>query len=451
MSDRSRQVMIVEDERDVREPLAEYLRGVGFDVVTAADGQLALALLGRQSIDVVVSDIQMPNMGGMELFSVMRAEYPLVDVVFFTAFGTVEMAVNSIKAGACDYILKPVVFEDIQHKLERIFLARTGGSEEVDKADGAGPPSYLDRIVGGSLQINRLKKLVKQVAKAGSYALIEGESGTGKELVARALHECSSRKKNPFVAVNCAAIPEHLLEAEFFGYTRGSFTGAVADKKGYFESAHGGTLFLDEILELPMAMQAKLLRAVEELEITPIGKTVPIIVDVVVIAASAKDLRREVEAGSFRDDLFYRINVVDINVPPLRKRKEDIPTLARHFLIETKKRMSSDVTDYSPETLAVLENYDWPGNIRELRNVVERAIVMTQGSLIGVESLPGYLSGGDLASNLPTDYRSVVKDFERDLIIRTLKDCDNDKKLAAEVLGIGLSSLYRKLDDLDLD
>ncbi|MFQ5499242.1 MAG: sigma-54-dependent transcriptional regulator [Candidatus Zixiibacteriota bacterium] len=447
MRSESIRVMIVEDERDVREPLAEYLRGEGFEVTTAADGAKALSAFGRRAVDIVLSDVQMPNMGGMELLSALKTEHPTVDFVIFTAFGTVETAVDAIRAGACDYILKPIVFEDIKQKLERIHSSRTKSPPATDSS------AYLslEAIVGASDSVIRLKETIRRVAQAGSYVLIHGESGSGKELVARALHLCSTRSMNAFVAVNCAAVPEHLMEAEFFGYARGAFTGAVTDKKGLFESAHRGTLFLDEILELPLVMQAKLLRVVEERTVTPIGMTESVALDLVVIAASARELRGEVDAGRFREDLYYRLNVVDIQVPPLRQRKEDIPVLARHFLAETRQRINTSVAGCSPEAQAALLSYRWPGNIRELRNVVERAAVLSSGEQIQMADLPDSIRGAVGSSESGGDYRSSIRGFEKDFIIKTLQGCGNDKKLAAKVLGIGLSSLYRKLDEFGID
>ncbi len=272
-------ILIVEDEHDVREPLAEFLRSGGFEVETAADGKQALVLLRDKPADLIVSDIQMPRMGGLELLKHVRSKYPATQMIMFTAFGTVENAVNALKSGAQDYVLKPVVFEDMQLKIERILSRRNQGSN-LRSRDQEGKQVYLESIIGESMAVVELRNLIKRVAKAESHALIIGESGTGKELVARALHYESNRRDRPFVAINCAAIPEHLLESELFGHSAGAFTGAAADKKGLFESANRGTLFLDEIVELPIQMQAKLLRAIEEQEITPLGRTKPIPVSI---------------------------------------------------------------------------------------------------------------------------------------------------------------------------
>jgi len=440
-------VMIVDDEQDVREPLAEYLRTVGMHVITAGDGDEALTKLKANPVDVVISDIKMPNMGGMELLGHLRSDFKDVDVIMFTSYGTVETAVESIKSGAKDYVLKPIVFEDIQQKIERIMSERAGRTSDSGHAE----KSAMDRIVGKSIQVQGLKELIKRVARADSHALIMGESGTGKELVAKALHYESTRRKQPFIAVNCAAIPEHLLESEFFGHTAGSFTGAVANTKGFFESAHKGTLFLDEIAYLPLPMQAKLLRAIEESEITPIGKTKPVTVDLRIISACATDLKARVAEGSFREELFFRLNIIEIKVPPLRRRVGDISDLAQFFLRETTGRIDSPVRRFSPSAMTALENYRWPGNIRELRNVVERAVVMSTTEDIQLQNLPDEITQGVPDKNHTTEYKTAVKSFEKDLILKTLVHCDNDKKQAAKVLGIGLSSLYRKLEEFGIE
>jgi DNA-binding NtrC family response regulator len=441
-------VMIVDDEQDVREPLAEYLRTVGMHVITAGDGGEALTKLNGNPVDVVISDIKMPNMGGMELLSHLRSDFRDIDVIMFTSYGTVETAVESIKSGAQDYVLKPIVFEDIQQKIERIMSERTAPSYERGHVPER---SAMDRIIGKSIQVQGLKELIKRVARADSHALVMGESGTGKELVAKALHYESTRRNKPFIAVNCAAIPEHLIESEFFGHTAGAFTGAVADTKGFFESAHRGTLFLDEIAYLPLSMQAKLLRAIEEREITPVGKTKPVAVDLRIISACASDLKARVAEGSFREELFFRLNIIEIKVPPLRRRVGDISDLAQFFLRETTGRIDSPAQRFSPAAMTALDNYRWPGNIRELRNVVERAVVMSTTEEIQLQNLPDEITQGVSDQNHTTEYKTAVKSFEKDLILKTLTHCDNDKKQAAKLLGIGLSSLYRKLEEFGIE
>lgn len=451
MSNTTKQrILIVDDERDLREPMAKFLRTEGYSVSTAPDGREALRQVRSQRYEVVVTDIKMPNMNGLELLAALRAEFPLINVIIITAFGTVESAVNAMRVGAHDYVLKPVIFEDIQQKIMRLTEERTGarGGKPM-RAGTAG--TGIEAIKGDSEPVRQMKELILKVARAGSSALIQGPSGSGKELVARALHTESSRTKYPFVPVNCAAIPEHLLESEFFGYMKGAFTGATNNKKGLFETAHNGTLFLDEISDLTLALQAKLLRAVEERRITPIGSTTPVEIDVVLVAASAQQLRIEVKEGRFREDLYFRINVIEIFVPPLHNRREDIPMLAEYFLKEVTARLGSETKSISEETINLLIRYDWPGNIRELRNVIERAVVLSRDNTIRPEDLPEAIGDGSHVSGISSSFKSTVKGFERDLLLKTLKSCDNDKKLAAKVLGIGLSSLYRKLEEFDIE
>ncbi len=490
MSEETVRILIVDDEQDVREPMAQFLRSEGYDVRTAGDGVEALERMAEMPADIVLSDVRMPRLDGMELLQRLRSEYPDTSVIMFTAYGTEASAVAAIKAGASEYVLKPVVFEDMQQKILRVWdeaRARrsrasssrpgagrapagagagdespgdarggtaTAADERTEDAAGvsaqAAPASALEAILGRSPQIEALKRFVARVARAGSPALIHGESGTGKELVARALHELSTRRDEPFVAINCAAIPEQLLESEFFGHRRGAFTGAVADKPGLFETAGAGTIFLDEVAELPMPMQAKLLRALEEREVTPVGDTRPVPVRATVVAASARRLQDEVEAGRFRLDLYFRINVIEIEVPPLRERRGDARFLAEAFLRQARERLLTEAERFSEAALEAIDRYGWPGNVRELRNVVERAAVLARGREIELADLPDAVVSG-AAATPSRRLRDAVRAFERDYIVRTLRDCGGDKRAAADVLGIGLSSLYRKLDEYGIE
>ncbi len=304
----------------------------------------------------------------------------------------------------------------------------------------------LQSILGESPAITELKTVTRRVAGAGSFVVLQGESGTGKELVARALHEESDRRRHPFVAVNCAAIPEQLVESEFFGYVKGAFTGADADKKGLMDRSSKGTLFLDEVVDLPLPMQAKLLRSLEMREVTPVGATRPHPVELTVVAACGSDLRQAVLGGRFRSDLFYRLNVIEIKLPPLRDRPSDVRIIAEHFLQETCRRIGADVSAIAPNALACLEAYSWPGNVRELRNVIERAVVMSTSDQIERTGLPEHILAQAAPAPKPVGFRAAVKEFERDMITKTLESCGGDKKLAAEILGIGVSTLYRLLD-----
>lgn len=444
-------ILIVDDERDVREPLAKYLHGEGYSVSTACDGLDALKKLSFESVDIILTDIQMPNMNGLDLLRKVKSLYPAIKVIIFTAYGAVESAVTAIKGGAQDYILKPVIFEDIKQKIDRLIIKKENQKITGQTSRDKSSQQALDAIIGDSSSVKKLKELIVQVAFAGSYALIQGESGTGKELVSRALHFTSMRWNKPFIIINCAAIPEHLLESEFFGHAKGAFTGAITDKKGFFEIADKGTLFLDEIGELPMTMQAKLLRAIESNEIIPLGKTKPIPIDITIIAASAKILTEEIAAKRFREDLFFRINVIEINIPPLREHPEDIKLLADFFLSQVIKNIKTTAKSFSDLTYSALERYQWPGNIRELRNVVERAIVLCRGDKIMPNYLPDYIKQCIDDREQDDGYKTAMRNFEKELIEKTLNSCNNDKKLAAKLLGIALSSLYRKLEELKIE
>ncbi len=437
-------LLIVDDERDVREPLAKYLGSVGFNVVTACDGEEALRVLPKNDVSVVLTDVRMPRMSGIELLKEIRRSHPEIDVFVFTAYGTVESAVEAIRAGAVDYVIKPVIFEDIRSKIDSHLRNKAGAGTE--------PATGISAIIGESPQIESLKELILQVAGTETTAVIQGESGTGKELIAHALHAESPRADGPFVPVNCAAVPEQLLESEFFGHVKGAFTGAVHDKKGYFEIAENGTLLLDEVADLPLSMQAKLLRALESKEVFPVGGGAPISLNARVIAATGRPLEKEVEQGAFRSDLYYRIAVIEITAPALRDRPGDIPGLVEHFLQRLRARGETRVSSFSKDSIAILCSYQWPGNVRELRNIVERSVVLAKNDVVELSDLPEHLiQAGGNAETIAGNLRDARRTFERDMILKTIASCNNDKKLAAKLLGIGLSSLYRKMEELGIE
>ncbi len=434
-------LLIVDDERDLREPLAKYLSSVGYKTFTASDGVEALDAIANNEIDIVLTDVRMPRMSGIDLLKNIRKRNLNIEVFVFTAYGTVETAVDAIRSGAVDYLLKPVIFEDIRNKLET-HLKR----DEESGAEG------VSAIIGDSPQIRSLKELILQVAGSESMAVIYGESGSGKELIARALHTESPRRDGPFVAVNCAAVPEQLLESEFFGHVRGAFTGAVRDKKGFFQLAQNGTLLLDEIADLPLAMQAKLLRALESREVYPVGGGTPISLNARVIAATGRPLEEEVKKGAFRSDLYYRIAVIEVKAPSLRERPGDIPELVGHFLRILRGRGATNVSVFAKDALDALCSYSWPGNVRELRNVIERSVILSRNAQVELVDLPEHLisaSGND--GSVDGNLRDARRTFEKDMILKTIASCDNDKKLAAKLLGIGLSSLYRKMEELGIE
>src|SRR5262245_31044680 len=386
----SKRVLIADDEINIRRVLEAILRRDGYDVVTAANGLEALAGMTR-GVHTVITDLKMPGLDGMGLLRKLSADYPDVPVVMVTAHGSVENAVEAVKLGAFDYLEKPFEQEQIRQVVAKAINTYALARRDARPEEPSGRGRF--RLVGQSAAIKHIYAVVEKVANTPSTVLITGESGTGKELFARALHENSSRHAGPFIKINCAAIPKTLMESELFGYDKGAFTGAVGAKPGRFELAHGGTLFLDEIGEIPVEMQVKLLRVLQESEFERVGGIKTIKVDVRLVTATNRDLQQEIGAGTFRDDLFYRLNVVPIHIPPLRERREDIPLLAEHFLAKFNERLKKQVGSISPEAFERLVAYHWPGNIRELENLMERTILFCEGPAIGVSDLPPEIVG----------------------------------------------------------
>jgi two-component system response regulator AtoC len=386
----SKRVLIADDEINIRRVLEAILRRDGYDVVTAANGEEALAGMSRE-VNTVITDLKMPGLDGMGLLKRLSVDYPDVPVVMITAHGSVESAVEAVKLGAFDYVEKPFDQEQLRQIVGKAL--RTHMLARRDARPGDSSTRGRFRLVGESAAIRQVYQVVEKVADTPSTVLITGESGTGKELVARALHDYSSRSGGPFIKINCAAIPKTLMESEMFGYEKGAFTGAVGAKPGRFELAHGGSLFLDEIGEIPVEMQVKLLRVLQESEFERVGGIKTIKVDVRLITATNRDLAAEITAGTFRDDLYYRLNVVPIHLPPLRERREDIPLLVEHFIARFNDRLKKQINGATPEAIDCLVSHQWPGNIRELENVIERTILFCEGPLIRVADLPGELGG----------------------------------------------------------
>ena len=437
------------------------LRKEGFDVAVAADGEQALAELEKNGADVVVTDLVMPKVGGMEILKTIISTQPDVPVIIITAHGTVDSAVEAIKAGAFDYITKP--FEQAEIQAVVLKAARTHEANQQNvKADGRARAS----IIGDSQQIVEVFKIIDKVADTPSTVLITGESGTGKELIATALHDGSSRRDKPLIKINCAAIPKDLMESELFGYERGAFTGAVTSKPGRFELADTGTLFLDEIAEIPVEMQVKLLRALQESEFERVGGIKTTHVDVRLIAATNRDLEKEIEAGRFRKDLYYRLNVVPIVLPALRERVSDIPRLAGHFIEKYNKRLNKKIEGITDDAIAMLQTWTWPGNIRELENLMERVIVFCDGPLIQLSDLPESVRGGAAAQALlagdpitqGTAPVGALKDavkqqtarVEKDLIVKALEETQGNVTRAAKLLQISRKSLQTKMKEFGL-
>lgn len=428
-------VLVVEDEEVMRAILRQLLEDSGYDVFTSDSAENALQVFSEHEIAVTLTDIKMSGKDGLELLDQIKSIDAEAIVVIMTAFSSVDSAVAALRKGAYDYVTKPFVNEDLLQTIKNAVTQRRLFQENRVLRRELRQKYNFSEIIGKSDVLQRVFDLVNKVADTNANVLIQGESGTGKELVARSIHFNSSRAEKPFLAVNCGALPESLLESELFGHTKGSFTGAVADNQGLFRSATGGTIFLDEVGEMPLVLQVKLLRALQEHEVTPVGSSAAIKFDARIIAATNKKLETEVAEGRFREDLFYRLNVVEIDVPPLRERREDIPLLARHF---AKKTVTNDA-------MSALVNYEWPGNIRELENVIERAAILSSTE-IDIESLPHKVSdNGNFETRIAENFRPTLEDTERRYVMEILASVEDDKAQAANILGIDLSTLYRKL------
>jgi len=443
-------VLIVDDDRANLESVARIFQKEGVATLTATSGQQALESLRRPDVAVLVTDLMMPGMDGQELLRASRAMRPDVEVVLMTAYGTVETAVAAMKDGAYDFITKPLkrhsLVKAVQKALERRALVAENQDLKARLADLGAPGGRT--MVGQAPAFRALMDTVRQAAPSSATVLFVGQSGTGKELAARAIHELSSRAQGPFIAVNCAALPESILEAELFGVEKGAYTGAVARREGRFERAHGGTLFLDEVGEMPLSAQVKLLRVLQEGEIERLGGTQTVKVDVRLVAATNKDLSREVSEGRFREDLFYRLNVVEIRIPSLASRREDIPLLADHFLRRFAAKNQKPVRGLSQEARELLENYAWPGNVRELEHAVERAVVLCRGETVEASDLPESVRKGPrgAAEQLVIPIGTPMEEIERMVIHETLRHTRGDKTLAARLLGIAARTIYRKLE-----
>lgn len=450
-------ILVADDEPNLRKVLSALLTREGYDVVTAQDGEDALEKVHRlaDALDVVITDLRMPKVDGMEVLSTVNRRFPQIPVVLITAFGSVGQAVEAVKAGAFDYVEKPFEQEQIRNVVQKaVAQGRKNRENDIATADETAGQFGL---IGKSPQMTKVFQVIETVADTPSTVLITGESGTGKELVAKALHEQSGRKDKPFIKINCAAIPKNLMESELFGYEQGAFTGATHPKPGRFELAHEGTLFLDEIGEIPIEMQVKLLRAIQESEFERVGGIKTIKVDVRLITATNRDLQSEVDAGRFRDDLFYRLNVVPVHIPPLRDRGGDLPLLIEHILQKFAARLGKDVESISPEALDLLQAHSWPGNIRELENLLERTILFCDSSVIAPEHLPtlrapsAVENEGELGSQgLKETVREHTARLEKDIIIKALRQTEGNVTKAAKLLRISRKSLQLKMKEFSL-
>jgi two-component system response regulator AtoC len=433
-------VLVVDDEVIIRDSLRDWLTDAGYQVFTAENGAQALKIIQQEGLRIVIADLVMPGMDGIELMKRAKEISPDAEVIIVTAYGSIPTAITAMREGAYDYIEKPFCPERAEILIEKLVEHQELIEENLSLHHKLEERYRFENIIAKSPKMQQVIEIIKVVAKSNATVLITGETGTGKELVAQAIHSQSHRCGKPFVAVSCAALPESLLESELFGHEKGSFTGAYAQKKGKFEVAHRGTLFLDEIGEMSANIQVHLLRVLEEKEFTRVGGNESIKIDVRVISATNRNVKQAIANGQFREDLYYRLNVVNIELPPLRERKEDIPLVAQHFLKKFASENNKEVSGFSPEATDFLLRYDWPGNVRELENTVERAVILAQNPLIKVADLPQQ----NLVPAHPTSSETSLKQVEKNHILSVLTETGGNYTEAARILGISRMTLYNK-------
>ena len=443
-------ILVADDEKNIREGLREALALDGYEVATAADGREALDSITRGDVDLLITDLKMPRLSGEELLKSVTAQFPTMPVIILTGHGTIESAVQAMHDGAYDFLTKPVNLDRLSLLVKRALASRElavqnrAMQEELERRSG------FASIIGRSAEMKQVFEMVRQVAPSRSSVLITGESGSGKEMIAEALHYNSPRKDKPFIKLHCAALTESLLESELFGHEKGAFTGAIARKRGRFELAHLGTLFLDEIGEINQNVQIKLLRVLEEKKFERVGGEETVEVDVRLIAATNRDLKDAIAKGSFREDLYYRLNVVNIHIPPLRERKEDIPLLVAAFLKEFSQENGKQIDGIDPKARLALYNYSWPGNVRQLRNSIESAVVLSKATTITLDDLPPNIRGDSGTDSLRLPVGASLADMEKEVIRSTLAREGGNKSRTAEILGIGRKTLHRKIEEYGL-
>jgi len=445
-------ILVVDDEESMCKFMEIMLKKEGYQVITSQDAQSALERVKSEDYDLVIADLMMPEMSGLELLSRVKSVNPELDFMVMTAFASVDSAIEALKNGAFDYITKPFRVDEIKIAVRKSLEQRKIVRENIKLKKALETKFDFDYFIGNNPDIVKLKKMAERISRSDSTVLIEGESGTGKELIAKAIHYQSHRSDKHFVTINCAALPENLLESELFGHVKGSFTGAIKDKEGLFKVADGGTFFLDEVGVTPPAIQAKLLRALEEKEIIPVGGTIPIKVDVRLIAATNTDLEQEVKLGNFRADLFYRLHVIPIRIPPLRQRKDDIKLLSSYFIRKYCQKMHMEEKNITDETMERLLSYKWPGNVRELENAIEHAVLLSRGNQITTEYLPEKIRE-DNEIDLVTETKPAaptLETIEKAYIFWVLNQTGWQKSKAASILGIDASTLYRKIEKYKL-
>lgn len=447
-------ILIVDDEKDIRESLSSVLQTEGYICTEAEDGEKAIEKLETSNYDIVISDIVMPKLDGMKFLEKSLQISPDTVIVLMTAYASIETAVSALRKGAADYLLKPIEFDEVIMRVKQLLKQKQLILENKLLKQQIEKRFDFNNIIGQSQSMQDIYAMIKQISTAPTNVLITGASGTGKELIARAIHKNSNRFEQPFIPVNCGAIPENLYESELFGYKKGSFTGANTDRDGLFKAANTGTIFLDEVGELPESVQVKLLRVLQEKEIRPVGSNTIIKIDVRILAATNKDLYNEVQGKKFREDLYYRLNVIELKLPTLTERKEDIPLLVSHFIQRFNEELNKKIKGVDNEVMRTFLQYEWKGNLRELENMIERAVLLCETEYITIKALPPYMQGNNKKSdnfnNLPDNLTEALEVVEKQHITKILKEFDWNRVETSQKLGIDTSTLYRKMIKLSI-
>src|SRR4030066_1890502 len=450
MKDEGYRVLVVDDDQEMCGLLSDVLKGEGFSAITTHDSLEASKILKKEEFDIIITDLKMKGLKGLDLLEETKRGPPLTPVIIITAFGTIESAIQAMKMGAYDYITKPFRMDELILTVKKALENRLLKREVVRLKKEVETRYHFHQLIGRSNSMQKIYALVERISDSSSNVFITGESGTGKELVARAIHYNGVRKDGPFIAVNCAAIPETLLESELFGYKKGAFTDAKTDKKGLIFEANEGTLFLDEITEMPPMLQAKFFRVIEGREVRPLGDTNSYPIDVRIISTSNRDIASLIQQGRFREDLYYRLKVIDIEMPPLRERREDIPILIQHFIHKFSKELKKAVSSVSEDALNILLNYFWPGNVRELENIIQRAVTLSQHEVILPDDLPASIiqKTDEKLFEKAMEEKFSLDQLEKEYVKRVLIETGGNKSKAAERLGLDRKTLYRKLEEL---